>query len=137
MARRDAVLASSTLPEQDRATLRALPFCSLEFFGPEAAALFLAREKEKQLDALVRMAMVPPKSPGPKRKRFGGQIGGQAKKHKPASASQPSLSQLQAMPCPFSFYLKKKVSHIVKARPLVIGSTLNDFALIPYPTPQW
>ena len=108
LARRDAVLASSTLPEWDRATLRALPFNSSEFFGPDAAALFTVREKEKQQDALVRIAMVPPKSSGPKRKSFGGQTDGQAKKHKPASASQPSLPQPQATPRPSSFYSKKK-----------------------------
>ena len=107
LARRDAVLAS-TLSERDRATLRALPSNSSEFFGPEAAALFTAREKEKQQDALVRMAMAPPKSSSPKRKSFRGQTGGQAKKHKPASASQPSLFQPQAMPRPSSFCSKKK-----------------------------
>ena len=53
LARRDAVLASSTLPEWDHAILRALPSNSSEFFGPDAAALFTAREKEKQQDALV------------------------------------------------------------------------------------
>ena len=41
-ARRDAVLASSTLPERDHATLRALPSNSSEFFGPESAAVFIS-----------------------------------------------------------------------------------------------
>ena len=49
----------------------------------------------------------PPKSSSPKRKRFGGQTYGQAKKQKPASASQPSESQPQATPHPSSFYSKK------------------------------
>ena len=93
---------SRTVPLLGPSTLN-----SSEFFGPEAVALFSAREKEKQQDGLVQMAMVPPKSSGLKRKSFWRQTGGQAKKHKPASASQPSLSQPQATPCP-SFISKEK-----------------------------
>ena len=101
-------MLASTLHERDRCTLRALPSNSSGFFGPEATALFLAREKEKQQDSSVRMVMVVPKSSGPKRKSFGRQTGSQAKKHKQASASQPPQSQPQATPRPSSFYSKKK-----------------------------
>lgn len=108
LARRDVVLSSSALSERDRSTLRALPSNSSEFFGPEAAALFSAREKVRQQDALERMVLTPSKSSGQKRKYFGGQTSDQSKKHKPSTVPQPSQPRPPATPRSSFFFSKKK-----------------------------